>query len=107
MELVADVRRFPGSRKHPWFCREELEDSLKDNGIAYIWLGEKLGGFRKGGYEAHTETEEFREGIVKLEELATERRVAFMCAEAFEGCCHRKHIAREMEARGWEVARIG
>ncbi|MGB9589652.1 MAG: DUF488 family protein, partial [Candidatus Hydrothermia bacterium] len=25
VELVADVRRFPGSKKYPWFCRESLE----------------------------------------------------------------------------------
>jgi len=107
VELVADVRRFPGSRKYPWFCRESLETSLKDNGIGYIWLGESLGGFRKGGYEAHTETGEFREGIEKLESLALANRVSFMCAEAFEGRCHRKHIARELEKRGWQVVRIG
>ncbi|MEO0179761.1 MAG: DUF488 domain-containing protein [candidate division WOR-3 bacterium] len=107
VELVADVRRFPGSRKHPWFCRENLEAFLKEHGIRYIWLGESLGGFRKGGYEKYAKTEEFEKGLKDLENLAEEHRVAFMCAEAFEGKCHRKHIARELEARGWEVIRIG
>ncbi len=107
VELVADVRRFPSSRKHPWFCRESLEALLNENGIGYTWLGEALGGFRKGGYEKHIQTEEFKRGIERLEELALASCVAFMCAEAFEGNCHRKHIARELEKRGWEVVRIG
>ncbi|MGB9590461.1 MAG: DUF488 family protein, partial [Candidatus Hydrothermia bacterium] len=72
----------------------------------YIWLGESLGGFRRGGYKAHAETGEFKEGIRRLEKLASERRVAFMCAEASEERCHRKYIARELEKRGWEILRI-
>ena len=80
---------------------------MRENDIGYTWLGEALGGFRKGGYEAHTETGEFKEGIEKLESLALANRVSFMCAEAFEGRCHRKHIARELEKRGWQVVRIG
>lgn len=104
--LVADVRRFPGSRKYPWFSRQSLESFLNERGIGYIWLGESLGGFRKGGYEAHTKTAEFKEGIDRLEELAAASRVAFMCAEGPEARCHRRYIARELEARGWEVRRI-
>lgn len=105
--LVVDIRRFPGSKKYPWFCQESLEASLKENDIGYAWLGKALGGFRKGGYEAHTETEGFRAGIVRLEELAAAQRVVFMCAETFEARCHRKYIAQELEKRGWKVARIG
>jgi uncharacterized protein (DUF488 family) len=106
IELVADVRRFPVSRRFPWFSRENLEAFLRQEGIGYIWLGESLGGFRRGGYEAYAKTDEFMAGIEKLESLASASRTAFMCAEAFEGRCHRKHIARELEARGWRVIRI-
>lgn len=106
VELVADVRRFPSSKKYPWFCRESLEKSLKESGIGYAWLGEGLGGFRKGGYEAYMETGEFREGIAKLETMAATQPVAFMCAEASEARCHRKYIARNLEKVGWKVVRI-
>src|SRR5687768_7354487 len=46
VELLVDVRRFPGSRRHPHFAREALEESLPAAGIAYEWKGEALGGRR-------------------------------------------------------------
>jgi uncharacterized protein (DUF488 family) len=33
IELVADVRRFPGSRRHPQFGSEALRAGLADAGI--------------------------------------------------------------------------
>ena len=47
VEVVADVRRYPMSRRHPHFAREALEASLGREGIGYRWLGESLGGRRK------------------------------------------------------------
>ncbi|HEY2918625.1 MAG TPA: DUF488 domain-containing protein, partial [Candidatus Binatia bacterium] len=46
IELLVDVRRWPGSKRHPQFNREALSASLKSNGIEYLWRGD-LGGFRK------------------------------------------------------------
>jgi uncharacterized protein (DUF488 family) len=46
IEAIADVRRFPGSRRHPHFARDELAVSLIDEGIAYAWMP-KLGGRRR------------------------------------------------------------
>src|SRR3990172_10872421 len=46
IELLADVRRWPASRRYPHFHREALSSSLADAGVAYIWRGD-LGGFRK------------------------------------------------------------
>ena len=43
VQCVADIRRFPGSRKYPHFNREVLSTSLRDAGIDYVWL-EQLGG---------------------------------------------------------------
>lgn len=48
IERLIDVRRFPTS-KFPHFKKETLERFLKDNGIEYFFLGEELGGYRKGG----------------------------------------------------------
>ena len=46
VQAIADVRRFPGSRRHPHFAREALERSLPDNGLDYAWMPE-LGGRRR------------------------------------------------------------
>ncbi len=46
IELIADIRSYPGSRKFPQFNKEALEISLPQNNIQYIHLKE-LGGRRK------------------------------------------------------------
>ena len=38
IEAVADVRRHPGSRKLPWFAREQLEISLPGRALTYRWI---------------------------------------------------------------------
>src|SRR3954470_7678818 len=96
IELVADVRRFPGSRRHPHFGGEALAASLATAGIGYEHLG-ALGGRRSvaegspndgwqvaafRGYADHVRSEEFALGRARLTELAASRRVAVMCAEA-------------------------
>ncbi len=45
IEALVDIRRFPGSRKHPHFCRENLAVCLQQEDIEYQWL-EALGGRR-------------------------------------------------------------
>jgi uncharacterized protein (DUF488 family) len=47
VELLADIRSFPASRRYPQFNRENLELALPENGIEYVWLGKELGGYRK------------------------------------------------------------
>jgi uncharacterized protein (DUF488 family) len=105
IESLVDVRSFPKS-KLEHFARENLSDILKDSGIEYIYLGRELGGFRKGGYEAYTETEGFHSGVEKLEEIASRKRTVFMCAERFPWKCHRRYISRELNHRGWKVIHI-
>ena len=68
IKTLVDVRSFPKS-KMPVFTRENLENLLKREGINYVFLGRELGGFRKGGCEAYTGTEEFKKGIDKLESV--------------------------------------
>ncbi len=103
---ISDVRHFPVSRRFPHFAKEALREFLEGNGIRYVWLGETLGGYRKGGYEAHMRTEEFRQGIESLCKVATSSRTAILCAEILPWKCHRRHIARVMEGRGWQVTHI-
>jgi len=120
IELLADVRSFPGSRRFPHFNTENLRGSLADPGIDYVHIPE-LGGRRKTrldsqnvawrnesfrGYADYMETEAFREGIEQLLELARERRTAIMCAEAVWWRCHRSLIADYLKAAGVAVAHI-
>ena len=106
IEAVADVRRFPRSRRNPQFNREVLEEVLPQRGIEYHWLGEELGGYRSGGYEAYIGSDGFERGIERLEDLSRRRRTAVMCAEKLWFRCHRRFIADEMAKRGWEVWHI-
>lgn len=107
IELVVDVRRFPGSRRLPQFASETLQAELEADGIAYHWIP-ALGGRRRPdpdspntgwthpgfrAYADHIETEEFAEGLTDLLMLSGGLRTAIMCAEALWWRCHRRLIA--------------
>ena len=105
LATVVDVRSFPQSRfEH--FNRENLAKLLSENAIEYVYLGKELGGFRKGGYRAYTQTNAYQAGICKLEEIAQKGCTVFMCAERFAWKCHRRIIASTLEQRGWNVLHI-
>lgn len=117
---VADVRRFPASRKHPHFDQDTLRTSLLRAGVEYVPLPE-LGGRRQPrpdshntfwrnesfrGYADYMETEGFHAGIERLLELAHRRQTVFMCAEAVWWRCHRSLIADYLKAEGICVRHI-
>ncbi len=105
IRTLIDVRSSPKS-KIPIFCKENLAQLLKREGIEYHFLGKELGGFRKTGYIAYTLTEDFGKGIGLLESIAVSQPSVFICAERFPWKCHRRWIARELHQRGWEVDHI-
>ena len=105
LELVADVRRYPTNR-FPHFQRNALSLLLREAGLDYVYLGDDLGGYRRGGYQAYTLTEGFAEGMVRLEQIAAQKRAAILCAERLPWRCHRRFIGFELERRGWEVIHI-
>ena len=109
VELVVDVRRFPGSRNHPHVARTELATWLPERGADYRW-DERLGGRRRlpkheashdpwwtveqfRAYAAHTRTAEFQRALEELMTDAAERRTAVMCSESVWWRCHRRLIA--------------
>lgn len=123
VEGIADVRRFPGSRRNPQFSSDALAASLAESGIAYHHLPE-LGGRRSASpqhtdltnagwrvpafraYADHLRSPEFAEGRARLHELAQARRTAVMCAEAAWWRCHRRLIADVFSLDGWAVEHV-
>jgi uncharacterized protein (DUF488 family) len=121
IQVVADVRSLPGSKRYPQFNREMLAKSLTEHGIRYEHFPE-LGGRRKAkkdshnmawrnasfrGYADHMETEEFRKGVERLLDLANKMGpAAIMCAEAVWWRCHRALVSDYLKTRGVEVVHI-
>jgi uncharacterized protein (DUF488 family) len=120
IETLVDVRRFPGSRRHPQFNDTVLAQSLAAAGIIYqplpqlggrrpsrpdsINLGWRNAGFR--GYADYMQTEEFQRGIDALIAYSTGTRTVIMCAEAVPWRCHRWLISDALLVQGWTVAHI-
>ena len=118
IKRLADIRRFPGSRRYPHFSKESLSKSLPEAGIQYVHVVE-LGGRRDPlpdspntglrnvqfrGYADHMASAEFRNALDAL--LATDVPTAIMCAEAVPWRCHRNLVADELTRRGHEVVHI-
>ena len=118
VKRLADIRRFPGSKRHPHFSREALSRSLPDAGIEYVHVPE-LGGRRDArhdsphtalrsdsfrGYADHMDTAEFRDALDNL--VASPVTNAFMCAEAQPSNCHRQFVADALVHRGHDVIHI-
>ncbi|MDZ7339786.1 MAG: DUF488 domain-containing protein [candidate division KSB1 bacterium] len=106
IQMIADVRRFPTSKKYPHFERNFLQQALQGQGIEYVWLGEFLGGFRNGGYESYLQTSAFADGLRSLTALAEKKITAFLCAEKLFFRCHRRFIADRLVLCGWTVIHI-
>ena len=118
---VVDVRRFPGSRRHPHFGHDALAAALVAAGIAYAWLP-TLGGRRSRGtepspnpawqvqafrnYADYMDTAEFAAGFEELIALARDRPSAVMCAETHPSQCHRRLIADKLVTLGHEVVHL-
>jgi uncharacterized protein (DUF488 family) len=120
--MIADVRRYPSSRKFPHFNREVLCELLAIENIKYLWL-EALGGRRGTGknhkspntglkslgfrnYADHMATDEFHTAVQKLLSTAAATRAAIMCAEKFYWKCHRRLLGDYLVAQGVEVVHI-
>jgi uncharacterized protein (DUF488 family) len=117
---LADVRRYPGSRRHPQYGREALEAVLAQAEVGYAWLPDLGGrraprkdsrntawrnaGFR--GYADYMESDAFEAGLRHLLGLAQERPTAMMCAEHAWQQCHRGLVSDALKARGVQVLHI-
>ncbi len=122
VEVLVDVRRFPGSRRHPQFGSAALAESLRAAGIGYRHA-EALGGrraadihaaspntaWRNAAFRAYADymaTPPFRTALAELIAVSRERTASVMCAEAVPWRCHRRLITDSLLARGIPVADI-
>lgn len=121
IQILADIRAFPMSRRLPQFNRDSLEQTLPAAGIRYQWM-KALGGYRKKvleespnialrnqsfrNYADHMLSPEFEQSITALVALAENSRTAYMCAERPYFRCHRMLVSDWLVARGHEVLHI-
>jgi uncharacterized protein (DUF488 family) len=118
VSTLVDVRRFPGSRRHPQFNREALAETVAAAGIEYVHEVE-LGGRRSDepgeerfgcirtpafrSYAARMGTESWQEALARALGLPAP---CFMCAETLWWRCHRRLIAELLAARGHDVVHL-
>ncbi|MDQ0219749.1 DUF488 domain-containing protein [Peribacillus cavernae] len=123
IELLADVRAFPGSRKFPQFSKDTMSKWLENETIQYHHFVE-LGGRRRKSkkvdnelngawknqsfhnYADYTLSCSFDEGIDQLMEKASSKLTAYCCSERHPARCHRLLISNWLVANGWTVKHI-
>ncbi|SFV33654.1 DUF488 domain-containing protein [Thermoflavifilum thermophilum] len=120
IQLLVDIRSFPGSRFVPWFNAGALASSLSAAGIGYHLLRD-LGGRRKAqkdsvntgwrhpafrGFADYMQTDAFARGLAALMMLSRRQQVCIMCAEAVPWRCHRTLVADALVMKGIEVLHI-
>ena len=117
---VVDVRRYPGSKRHPHFSRESLAVALPAHGIVYQHAPE-LGGrraprpdspngaWRSASFRAYADymaEPAWQAALAAVLDGAGQRPTALMCAEAVPWRCHRQLIADVLVARGVDVRHV-
>jgi uncharacterized protein (DUF488 family) len=120
IEVIADVRSFPSSKRYPQYGKEALTETLAAHGVGYQWLP-SLGGRRKPspdspntgwrnasfrGYADYMSGPEFALGQSQLLEISNKSRTAIMCSEAVWWRCHRSMIADALCVLGIEVVHM-
>jgi len=122
IKVVADVRRYPSSRKFPHFNGEALRELLNAQRIQYVWF-EALGGRRHAAtgkdspnmglvslgfrnYADYMMSQDFQATVQGLISLGSRLSTAIMCAERFFWKCHRRLLSDFLVTRGVAVAHI-
>lgn len=120
IQEVIDVRTVPRSRHNPQFNMETLPSALKEAGVDYVHV-KGLGGLRRAranspnmawrnasfrGYADYMQTDDFKRSLREVVELASQKTMALMCAEAVPWRCHRYLIADALVAQRIRVEHI-
>ena len=117
IEFVVDVRSFPYSRHASQFNREELQDSLRTEGVRYVFLGEELGGrpstedeYDEEGHALYwrmAQAPQFKAAVDRLVSGARQHRIALACSEGDPQECHRRLlVGKVLSDRGVELRHI-
>lgn len=117
---LVDIRTIPKSRHNPQFGQAELEKSLGEQGITYVYL-KNLGGLRPAvknsvneawrnksfrNYADYMQTDEFAQGLDELIQISKNATTAIMCAEAVPWRCHRSLVSDALVVRDIPVCEI-
>jgi uncharacterized protein (DUF488 family) len=122
IDMLVDVRSFPGSRRCPEFNGDNFPIPLRGYGIAHKHI-RNLGGYRGKqnisptinngwrnksfqNYADYALTKSFYDGLLELIGLSKTYRCAIMCCEAVWWRCHRRIITDYLEVSGVEVKHI-
>lgn len=113
---IADIRTAPYSRHSPHYNKDRLRDELRCDGIAYVFLGQELGGRPKdrdlycdgvADYEKMARAADFAKGLNRVIEGASKHRIAMMCSEHDPLDCHRcLLVGRVLREQGVTVRHI-
>lgn len=116
ISAIADVRSSPYSGRFPHFNREEFKKSLKDNDVAYVFMGKELGGRPTDSslltngvadYERMAKTSSYSQGLSRIIKGSEEHRIALVCSESHPLDCHRcLLVGRSLLERGHEIEHI-
>lgn len=121
INILVDIRSYPGSKKFPQFNKELMSIWLKSNNIKYKHIPQLGGRRRKLKIESHNQAwknvsfknyadytllKEFDNGLNELLDLAWDNRVCYMCSEAVPWRCHRSIVSDNLVARGVSVYHI-
>jgi uncharacterized protein (DUF488 family) len=122
IELLVDIRSYPGSKRCPQFNKEQMQLWLPKHGVEYTHL-DKLGGRRTKqsvdrnlidgwthpsfrNYAGYMMSDEFEQGLGQLIDLSKQYRLAYMCSEAVWWKCHRRMVSDALVVRGHDVQHI-
>lgn len=120
IEILVDIRSYPGSKKYPQFNKDNMSKALPEADIKYMHMKD-LGGRRKvkpdsvntawrhpafRGYADYMEEEAFKVAIKELESVARKHRTAYMCSESLWWRCHRSLVSDYLKLQGWTVMHI-
>lgn len=120
IRCVVDIRMFRGSRRHPWFSEASMREALSTAGLEYVALKELAGrrrhrsgspntAWRNESFQAYAdlmETDEFRQGVAALLDLAQRQPTAMLCSEALWWRCHRMLVSDYLKAHGHDALHI-
>jgi len=117
VEVLVDVRSQPYSRFASQFNREQLEPTVTDADLRYLYMGEELGGRQLGriistperleAYEQVAASAGFQRGIERVLTGAQTFRIALLCAEEDPTECHRRvWVTRALREAGADVAHV-